>query len=107
MCQLLRTKTLASGSKHIKHQTLLPLFAIYLLSGCDLFKMPCLSQIFLMVSLDILCFNPFNLNKNRTYKNILWPIKNFENCFMAHQYMPKIFYDLHKNPPVTPPTYLI
>ena len=42
LCQLLRTKTLASGSKCIKHFLLfLPLFALYLLSGCDLF-MTCL-----------------------------------------------------------------
>ena len=26
---------------------------------------------------------------------------------MAHQYMPKIFHDPHKSPPVTPPTYLM
>ena len=26
---------------------------------------------------------------------------------MAHQYMPKIFLDPHKNPPVLPPTYLM
>ena len=66
-----------------------------------------------MASLDILCFNPFNLkNKimkiehkkifcgpSKILKNILWPIKNFEKYFMAHQYVPKIFHDPHKNPP--------
>ena len=26
---------------------------------------------------------------------------------MAYQYMPKIFYDSHKNPPALPPTYLM
>ena len=26
---------------------------------------------------------------------------------MAHQHMPKIFYDPHKNPPAPPPTYLM
>ena len=26
---------------------------------------------------------------------------------MAHQYMPKVFHDPHKNPPVPPPTYLM
>ena len=26
---------------------------------------------------------------------------------MAHQYMPKIFHDPHKNPPATLPTYLM
>ena len=42
--QLLRTKTLVSGSKWIKHCfQFLPLFAIYLLSECDLFNMSCLS----------------------------------------------------------------
>ena len=35
------------------------------------------------------------------------PIKNFEKCFMAHQYVPKIFYDPRKNPPVLPPAYLM
>ena len=43
LCKLLRTKTLASGSKYIKHFfSFLPLFALYLLSGCDLFNMYCL-----------------------------------------------------------------
>ena len=64
-----------------------------------------------MASLDILCFNPFNL-KNKIMKiehkkNISWPIKNFEKYFMAHQYMPKIFHDPHKNLPALPPTYLM
>ena len=35
------------------------------------------------------------------------PIRNFENYFMAHQYMPKIFPDPHKNPPAPSPTYLM
>ena len=26
----------------------------------------------------------------------MWPIKNFEKYFVAHQYMPKIFHDPHK-----------
>ena len=40
LCQLLRSKTLGSGSKCIKHFSLfLPLFALYLRSGCDLFNM--------------------------------------------------------------------
>ena len=42
-------------------------------------------------------------NKN-TYKrseNILWPIKDFEKYFMAHECMPKIFHDLHKKIPHT------
>ena len=42
LCQLLRTKTLASGSKCIKHFFLfIPLLALYPLSGCDLFNMSC------------------------------------------------------------------
>ena len=44
LCQLLRTKALASGSKSIKYIFLfLPLFALYLLSGCDLFNVSCLT----------------------------------------------------------------
>ena len=37
----------------------------------------------------------------------MWPIKNFEKYFMAHQYMPKILHDPHKNPPPPPPKYLM
>ena len=37
----------------------------------------------------------------------MWPIKNFWNYFMAHQYMSKIFHDPHKIPPASPPTYLM
>ena len=37
----------------------------------------------------------------------MWPIKNFQKYFMAHQYMLKIFHDPQKNPPVPPPTYLM
>ena len=44
LCQLLRSKNLASLSKYIKHIFLfLPLFALYLLTGCDLFNVPFLS----------------------------------------------------------------
>ena len=44
LCQLLRTKALASGSKCMEHFSLfLPLFALYLLSGCDLFNVSSLS----------------------------------------------------------------
>ena len=64
-----------------------------------------------MTSLNILCSDPLNL-KNKIIKiehkkNISWPIKNFENYFMAHQYMPKIFHDPDKHLPVPPPTYLM
>ena len=45
----------------------LPLFVLYLLSGCDLFNMPCLSEMSLMTVLDILCSNPSNL-KNKIVK---------------------------------------
>ena len=37
----------------------------------------------------------------------MWCIKNFEKYFMAHQYMPKIFHELHKNPQAPPPTCLM
>ena len=64
-----------------------------------------------MTSLDILCFNPFNLKnkfmKIEHKKKFCGPSKNFENYFIAHQYMPKIFHGPHKNPPALPPTYLI
>ena len=64
-----------------------------------------------MASLDILCSNALNLKNKITKiehkKNILWSIKKFEKYFMAHQYTPKIFHDPHRNPPVSPPTYLI
>ena len=76
LCQLLRTKTLASGSKCIKHFFLfLPLFALYLLSRCDLFHMSCLSKISLMARSDILCFNHFNLKDKIMkieHKKIFW-----------------------------------
>ena len=52
-----------------------------------------------MASLDISCFNPFNL------RNKIMKIEH-KNFFMAHQYMPKIFHGPHKNPPAPPPTYL-
>ena len=86
--QLLRTKTLVSGSKWVKHfLKFLPLFALYLLSGCDLFNMSCLSQISLMASLDVLCSKALNLkikikkiehkkifcSRSKILKNISWP----------------------------------
>ena len=79
MCQLLRTNTLPSGSKYIKHFFLfLPVFPLYMLSERNLFNMPCLSYISLKASLDILYSNLLNL-KNEIMKigrrNILWPIK--------------------------------
>ena len=49
--------------------------------------------------------NPFNLK----LKNKIMKIEHkkifrgpFEKYFMAHQYMPKIFHDPHKNPSQTP-----
>ena len=62
-----------------------------------------------MVNLDILCINLLNLRNKimKIQENILWPIKSFEKYFMAHQYMPKIFHDPHKNPLALPPTYLM
>ena len=89
LCQLLRTKTLASESKCIKHFFLCsPLFALYLLSRCDLFDITSFSLISLMASLDILHSNPLNVKNKITkiehkkifcgpskiLKNISWPI---------------------------------
>ena len=60
------------------HQTFflfLPLFALYLLSGCDLFHMSCLSKISLMARSDIFCFNHFNLKDKIMkieHKKIFW-----------------------------------
>ena len=65
----------------------LPLFALYLLSGCDLFNMSCLSQISLMASLDVLCSKVLNLkikiqkiehkkifcSRSKILRNISWP----------------------------------
>ena len=45
----------------------MPLFALYLMSRCDLFNTSCLSQITLMASLDVLWINLFNL-KNKIMK---------------------------------------
>ena len=52
LCQLLRTKTLASGSKCMKHFFLfLPLFALYLLRGLvDVIYLTCL--VFLKIKLS-------------------------------------------------------
>ena len=53
-----------------------------------------------MASLDILCFNTFNL------RNKITKIEH-KKYFMAHQYMPKIFHGPHKNPPDPRPTNLM
>ena len=101
LCPLLRTKILASGSKCIKHfSLLLPLFALYLLSRSDLFNMSSLSSISLISSLDILCCNPLKLkneitkiehiwNRKKIFgspskilKNISWPINICLKYFM-------------------------
>ena len=51
---------------------------------------------------------PLNLkNKITKIENILWPVKNFERYFMAHQYMPKLSHDPHKNSLAPSPTYLM
>ena len=65
-----------------------------------------------MASLDILCFNPFNLKNKITkieHKKIFVAHHNFEEYFMAHQYIPKIFHGPLKNPPppYPPTTYLM
>ena len=75
----------------------LPLFALDLLSGYDVFNMSCLSEISLMASLDILFFNHFNLkNKimkiehkkifcgpSKVLKNISWPMNICLKYFMV------------------------
>ena len=52
-----------------------------------------------MASLDILCFNPFNL------RNKIMKIEQ-RKYFMVHQYVPKIFHGPHKNPPA-PHSYIL
>ena len=88
----------------------LPLFALHLLSRCDLFNLSFLSQISLMASLDILCSNPLNL-KNKITKiehkkifcdtsniltNISWPINNCLRYFMTPT-----------KPSAFPPSYIL
>ena len=68
LCHLPRIKILASGLKCIKHFFLI--FTTICLISAEwmwLFNMSCLSLVSLMASLDIFCFNPFNL-KNRIRK---------------------------------------
>ena len=70
------------------HQTsflFLPLVALYLLSGCDLFNMSCLSCISFMASLNILCSNPLNIKNKFTKTEI-------RKYFVAHQKCWKIFH---------------
>ena len=81
-------------------------FALYLLSGCDLFNMSRLSQIFLMASLDILCSNHLNLKNKITkielrkifcspwkiLKNIPWPINICQKYFIAPTKSPPFIY---------------
>ena len=67
-----------------------------------------------MAILDI-CSNPLKVSNEftksekseRTLKDILWPIKNFQKYFMTHQYKLKIFHDPCKNPPAPSPIYLV
>ena len=99
LCLLLRTKTLASGSKCIKHFfifTTICLISAEWMSGWDLFNMPCLSRISLMASLDSLCSNHPNVKNNITkiehnkifcgpskiLKNISLPINKCLKFFM-------------------------
>ena len=49
--------------------------------------------------------NLLKVKIRKEHENILWPIKNFQKYFMAHQYMPKIFHDPWKNPPT--PSYIV
>ena len=55
-----------------------------------------------MASLDVLCSQPLNLKNEITkieYKEYFAAHQKFDKCLMAHQYMPKIFNDLHKKLP--------
>ena len=68
------------------HQTflfILPVFALYLLSACDLFNMSYLSAIFRMDSLDNLCSNFLNfknkITKIENEKIFCDPSKNLKN----------------------------
>ena len=93
LCQWLRTKTLTSASLFL----FLPLFALHLLSGSDLFNMSCLSWISLATKLDILCSNLLNLKNKITkiehnkifcgpskmLKNITWLINICLKYFMT------------------------
>ena len=89
LCQLLRTKTLASGSKCNKHFFIFPTISHISAEWCDLFNMFFLNVLNgLMASFHILCSNTLNLkNKNKkiehkkifcdpskTLENISWPV---------------------------------
>ena len=68
LCQLLSTKTLASGSKCIKHiSVFLLVFALCMLNKCDLFNFFVSLKPSWMGSLDMLCYNLLNL-KNKITK---------------------------------------
>ena len=96
LCQLLRTKTLALGSKCIKHFILfLPLFALYLLSGCELFNMSFLNILDGQFWYFVLQSPEFK-NKitkiehwkifcgpSRILKNISWPINISLKYFLS------------------------
>ena len=91
LCRLLRTKTLASGSKWIKH------FFYFYHYFAHIWWVDVIYLISLMASLDILCFKPFNFKYNimkiehtkifrgpsKTLKNISWPINICLKYFMA------------------------
>ena len=108
LCHLLRTKTQGqNGPTFFKE--FLPLFPIYLLSGCDLFNMSCLSQISMMASLDILCSNPLNLKNKITkieHKKIFCgPSKNLKNISWSINICLKYFMTLTKT--LRPPSYIL
>ena len=101
LCQLLRTKTLASGSKCIKHFILfLPLFALYLLSGwVDVIYLRCLVFLKFPWWLVWIFCAPILLNlknkitkiehkkifcgSSKILKNISWPINICLKYFMT------------------------
>ena len=47
------------------------------------------------------------IRKEKHKKLFLWPIKNFQKYFKAHQYMAKIFHGPRKNPPPLPSSYIL
>ena len=106
---------LFSGSKRTKHFFLI--FTTICLISAEwmwLFNMSCLSLVSLMASLDIFCFNPFNL-KNRIrkieHKEIFCgPSKLLKNISWSNNICLKYFMTPTKPSPLPPPfpsTYLM
>ena len=88
------------------HQTLflfLPLFALHLMGGCDLFHMSCLSEISLMVSLDISKNKIMKIEQkkilcgpSKMLKNISWPINIcLKNFMVPTKTLPPFLVNMH------------